>query len=129
MVVYEHHSYGCCASLHGPMIGPRPSGDRSLSAIDRARPEPDEDEKDVAVQWGAGCLVGAVALVGTVLLVALLAFYLEPPTWVQIVVGVTLPIGGVAMAWLVATALARSRAAKGRPSSPSPHPSEGNDRT
>jgi hypothetical protein len=65
---------------------------------------------DSAVQWGVGCLVASAALVGVALMVLLLAFYLQPPTWVQIVLGVVLGVGGALLAWLVATALGRSRA-------------------
>lgn len=70
--------------------------------------------KDLAVQWGVGCLVGAVALIGVVLLSALVAFALQPPTWVQIVVGIALALGGAVLTWLVATAWGRARAEQDR---------------
>lgn len=75
---------------------------------DAGVPDP-EVQKELAVRWGIGCLVGGVALVGVLLLSALLAFYLQPPAWVQIVVGLLLTAGGVVLAWLVATAWGRSR--------------------
>ena len=70
--------------------------------------------RDLAVQWGVGCLVGAVALIGVVLLSALIAFALQPPTWVQIVIGVVLALGGVLLTWLVAAAWGRARAEEDR---------------
>jgi protein-S-isoprenylcysteine O-methyltransferase Ste14 len=76
---------------------------------------------DSAVQWGVGCLVATAALVGVALMVLLLAFYLQPPTWVQVVLGVVLAVGGALLAWLVATALGRSHG-QGRGREP-PHPS------
>lgn len=63
-----------------------------------------------AVHWGVGCLVGAAALAGVVLMVLLLAFYIQPPTWVQIVLGIVLAVGGALLAWLVATALGKAQA-------------------
>jgi protein-S-isoprenylcysteine O-methyltransferase Ste14 len=74
------------------------------------------DGSKIAVQWGVGCLVGAAALAGVVLMVLLLAFYIQPPTWVQVVLGVALALGGALLAWLVATALGKSRAAERAPS-------------
>jgi protein-S-isoprenylcysteine O-methyltransferase Ste14 len=78
----------------------------------KERPQDPAGRQDVdsAVQWGVGCLVGAAALAGVVLMVLLLAFYIQPPTWVQIVLGVVLAVGGALLAWLVATALGRSQA-------------------
>lgn len=57
------------------------------------------------VRWTVGCLVGAVSIVGLLILVLLVAVVLSPPTWIQVVLGVALALGGVAFAWLVATAL------------------------
>ncbi|MFN2490611.1 MAG: hypothetical protein ABR529_12935 [Actinomycetota bacterium] len=59
------------------------------------------------LRWTVGCLVGATALVGTLILALLIALALQPPTWVQVTVGVLLAAGGALLAWLVATALAR----------------------
>jgi hypothetical protein len=62
------------------------------------------------VRWGLGCLVGAAALSGMVILVLLVAYALQPPTWVQIVLGVGLVAGGGLLTWLVGSALGQSRA-------------------
>lgn len=61
------------------------------------------------VSWTLGCLVGSVATVGSLILVALVAIALEPPTWVQVLLGVALAIGGAILAWLVAAALGHRR--------------------
>lgn len=95
------------------MIGPgEPEGSGLAPQAGRGEPAPDpalEDvQKDMAVRWGIGCLVGAVALIGVMLLSALIAFYLQPPAWVQIVLGVALALGAVVLAWLVATAWGRA---------------------
>jgi phosphate/sulfate permease len=44
-------------------------------------------------------------MVGILILVLLVAVALSPPTWVQVLLGVALALGGAAFAWLVATAL------------------------
>ena len=87
------------------MIGPSQTEGRSLREINPTKP--DGPPRDVAVQWGVGCIVGAAALVGVVLLAALFAFAVQPPAWVQIVFGVLLAIGAVVLTWLVATAWGR----------------------
>jgi hypothetical protein len=61
------------------------------------------------VQWGVGCLLGMTALAGLSIITLLVAIALEPPKWLQIVIGLGLVGGGGALTWLVATALARSR--------------------
>lgn len=83
---------------------------RNLEPTPRDASVPDpEVQKELAVRWGIGCLVGGVALVGILLLSALFAFYVQPPPWAQILFGVLLTAGGVVLAWLVATAWGRSR--------------------
>jgi hypothetical protein len=62
------------------------------------------------VRWGLGCFLGAIAMIGTVILVGIIVFALNPPGWVQVVLGVGLILIGAAIAWLVAAALAKSRA-------------------
>ena len=62
------------------------------------------------LRWTVGCLVGAAALVGALILVLLVTLALQPPGWVQVTIGVALVAGGAALAWLVASALGQSRA-------------------
>ena len=61
------------------------------------------------VRWTVGCLVGALATVGILILVALVAIALSPPTWVQVVLGAGLAGGGAVFAWLIASALGERR--------------------
>ena len=49
-------------------------------------------------------------MTGSVILVGILVFALNPPGWVQVVLGIGLILVGAAIAWLVATALGKSRA-------------------
>ncbi|MDQ3964093.1 MAG: hypothetical protein M3277_09330 [Actinomycetota bacterium] len=65
------------------------------------------------VRWTLGCLVGAAAMIGTLILVLLVAIALRPPVWVQVGLGVGLAIGGGALTWLVVSALGEARAARG----------------
>ncbi|MFP5353425.1 MAG: hypothetical protein ACLGIB_12790 [Actinomycetota bacterium] len=59
------------------------------------------------LRWTVGCLVGSLATVGTLILVALVAIALSPPAWMQVLLGVGLACGGAILAWLVAEALGR----------------------
>ena len=73
---------------------------------------PREDERGQEplppeVRWTVGCLVASLATVGILILVFLAAIALSPPTWVQVVLGVGLTVGGAIFAWLIATALAQ----------------------
>jgi len=56
-------------------------------------------------RWGLGCLVAAAALIGLLVLLFVVAYLLQPPTWVQIILGLALVGGVVLLGWLVATAL------------------------
>ncbi|MDQ3987514.1 MAG: hypothetical protein M3280_13580 [Actinomycetota bacterium] len=77
------------------------------------------------MRWGVGCLVAGVALLGVVLLVGVISFYVQPPTWVQILVGAVVALGAVVLAWLVAAAVGRARAEPERhPKGESSHPQE-----
>jgi hypothetical protein len=60
------------------------------------------------VRWGFASFVAAVALAGFLILAAVIAVALEPPGWLQLVLGVLLTVGSAALAWLVASAI-RSR--------------------
>lgn len=75
----------------------------------------DPSLNEEVVRWGAGCLVAAAALTGLLVLILLVAFALQPPAWVQVVLGVGLVIGGAVLAWLVASALGQSRKGTGGP--------------
>lgn len=89
------------------MIGRRgPRGPRLRSA--ESSNDPFAEQKELTVRWGVGCLVGGLALLGVGLLFALLAVYLSPPAWIQVVVALLLVAGGVLLAWLVATAVGES---------------------
>jgi hypothetical protein len=61
------------------------------------------------VRWTVGCLVAAAATVGVLILVLLVTLALQPPAWVQVLVGLGLTGGGGLLAWLVASALGQSR--------------------
>lgn len=65
-------------------------------------------------RWGFGCLVAAAALVGSLVLVFVIAFLLDPPEWVQVLLGIGLVLEGALLAWLVASALGRARGAARR---------------
>jgi threonine/homoserine/homoserine lactone efflux protein len=69
------------------------------------------------LQWGIGCLVGGAALGGTLILVLVIAFLVQPPVWLQILLGVTMAAGATVFTWLFTSALRRSDQA-GRPSRP-----------
>ena len=78
----------------------RPDGRNRREADALARPE---------ARWGLGCFLGAIAMTGTVILAGIIVFALKPPGWVTVVMGIGLILIGAAVAWLVATALERSR--------------------
>lgn len=61
------------------------------------------------VRWGLGCLVAAAAVVGGLILTLLVAIALQPPAWIQVVLGIGLAVGGAILAWLVASALGQAR--------------------
>jgi hypothetical protein len=71
--------------------------------------QPDHEQLGPTARWTVGCLVGAAAVLGTLMLVLLVALALQPPEWVQVVAGVLLAAGGALLAWMVATALGRTR--------------------
>jgi threonine/homoserine/homoserine lactone efflux protein len=79
-----------------------------------------EPQRDAASQgwdptsWLVGCAVGAAATTGIVIFVFLVALALQPPTWVQIVLGGLLALGGAIFAWLIASAWRSREQASGR---------------
>lgn len=70
-----------------------------------ARDESKQGAIPPELRWTVGCLVASLATVGILILVFLVAIALSPPTWVQVVLGVGLAIGGAIFAWLIASAL------------------------
>ena len=78
-----------------------------LSVVEEA----DQKERPLPAElrWTVGCLLGALSTVGVLILVALVAIALEPPTWVQVVLGAALAVGGAVFAWLIASALGQRR--------------------
>ncbi len=75
----------------------------------------DDQQLRAEVRWTLGCLVGAAAMIGTLILVLLVAIALRPPVWVQVLLGVGLAIGGGALTWLVVSALGEAKAAREDP--------------
>jgi phosphate/sulfate permease len=78
------------------------------------KPQQDETAMRPEVRWTLGCLVAAAAVAGLGILVLLVAIALQPPVWVQVLIGVALAGGGAFLAWLVASALGQSRARRER---------------
>jgi hypothetical protein len=94
-----------------------------VGSLKRRREERGEASVDAALSWTVGCLVGAAAIVGTLILVLVVTFAVQPPGWVQAVLGIALLCGGALLAWLVASAFrqARSRRAPPRHQGPGPY--------
>jgi hypothetical protein len=82
----------------------RTSGERRIGARSPEAPLSTE------LRWTVGCLIASMSMVGVLILVGLVAIALSPPTWVQVVLGVGLVLGGAVFAWLIATALGQRRA-------------------
>jgi ABC-type Na+ efflux pump permease subunit len=74
---------------------PRPVPDPASAA-----PEPED-----LVRWVTAGIVAAAALLGFAVLAAILAFMLEPPGWVQTILGLAMVAAAVFFAWLLASAL------------------------
>jgi len=81
----------------------------SRNVVDTSSSEKRErtQEPDL-VRWFVAFGVGAAATIGVVILVFLVALALQPPAWVQIVLGAVLAVGAAIFTWLVATAWRRS---------------------
>lgn len=74
-------------------------------------------ESDDVVRWVAAGIVAAAALLGLVVLVTMIVYVLQPPGWLQTVLGVGMAAGAVVFAWLLASALRKDDAdAAGRAS-------------
>lgn len=65
---------------------------------------PDRTQGPDLFRWFVAFAVGGAATIGVVILVFLVALALQPPTWVQILLGVVLAIGAAIFTWLVAKA-------------------------
>ena len=63
-------------------------------------PEPDD-----VVRWVTAGIVAAAALLGLVVLVTIVVYALQPPGWLQTVLGLAMAAGAVFFAWLLASAL------------------------
>jgi Flp pilus assembly protein TadB len=81
----------------------------------RGTDAPTQPDIQAGLQWGIGCLVGGAALVGALILVLLVSIAVQPPAWVQIVLGVALVGGAISLSWLFTSALRRSQQASSRP--------------
>jgi membrane protein implicated in regulation of membrane protease activity len=57
------------------------------------------------MRWVIGVVVGLTAMVGLMILVALVSIALEPPAWLQIIMGIVLVGVACLLTWLVASAL------------------------
>ena len=71
--------------------------------------ETEERSLPAELRWTVGCLLAMLSTIGVLILVALVAIALEPPTWVQVLLGAGLAVGGAVFAWLIATALGQRR--------------------
>lgn len=74
---------------------------------------PDAPEPDDVMRWVAAGIVAAAALLGLLVLVAMIFYALQPPGWLQIVLGVAMVGGTVFFAWLLASALRKDDADRG----------------
>lgn len=94
-----------------------PQPDRRRPLHDRAQTHsPDTPASDDVMRWVAAGVVSTVALLGLVVLVAIAAYFLQPPLWLQIVLGVGMAAGTAAFAWVLAASLRRG--SEGRPDVP-----------
>ncbi len=67
------------------------------------RGEEQTDNPDL-LKWAVAMGVGGAATIGILILVFLVSLALQPPIWVQVVVGVILAVGAAIFTWLVAKA-------------------------
>ncbi|MDQ4124486.1 MAG: hypothetical protein M3134_02650 [Actinomycetota bacterium] len=68
-------------------------------------PEPDD-----VVRWVTAGIVAAAALLGLAVLVTIVVYALQPPGWLQTVLGLAMAAGAVFFAWLLASALRKDDA-------------------
>ncbi len=84
---------------------PQRTGTRRLSD----RPPAGAPEPDDVVRWVAAGVVAAAALLGLLVLVAIVAYALQPPGWLQMVLGIAMAAGAAVFAWLLAAALRKDQ--------------------
>ena len=77
------------------------------------RPAGEPQSEDV-MRWAAAGIVAGAALLGLVVLVAIIVYALQPPGWLQMVLGVAMATGAAFFAWLLASALRKDDAETGR---------------
>jgi hypothetical protein len=90
-----------------PRIGKSSGPDAAPDPVSERAERDEEVLTRPEVRWGVGCLVAVAAMVGVLALVVLVALVLQPPAWVQVVMGVGMAAGAVMLAWVVAAALGR----------------------
>ncbi len=76
-----------------------------------AQQAPDSREVDDAPElkrWILAGVVGFAALLGSAILVTLVALVLQPPVWAQVLLGLALVAGVALLAWLVRASLQRT---------------------
>jgi len=57
------------------------------------------------LRWGLASLVACIALAGFLILILVVAVALQPPDWLQLIIGVFLALGSAGLAWLIAASL------------------------
>lgn len=73
-----------------------------------------EEGGDAVFRWVVAALVASAALMGVVILVALVALALQPPDWIQMALGGVIALGTAGFAWLVASALGSGKGSRSR---------------
>jgi hypothetical protein len=61
------------------------------------------------VRWGVGCLLGTAALIGMMVITAVIVFAFEPPAWVQVLMGLGITAGGVGLGLLIVKSIESSK--------------------
>lgn len=89
------------------MEGHRTEPQRSAPAGARSGAPPESDD---VVRWVAAGIVAAAALLGLVVLVTIVVYALQPPGWLQTILGLAMAAGAVFFAWLLASALRKDDA-------------------
>lgn len=68
-----------------------------------------DDIQNVLARWVVAGLLAGAALIGIVILLFVVSFALQPPEWVQVVLGVALAMGAAVFTWLLASAFGSKR--------------------